>query len=126
MSLDAIGIISRDLKKTIEFYALLGVNLKEIGGTDHIEGLTPSGVRIMADSIELIQKINPHWKENIGSGIILCFKQQSAKKVDQLFSDITAAGFKDIKKPWDAFWGQRYSSVLDPDGNQIDLFSDLN
>jgi hypothetical protein len=27
--------------------------------------------------------------------------------------------------PWDAFCGQRYACVLDPDGNQIDLFADL-
>ena len=29
------------------------------------------------------------------------------------------------KEPWDAFWGQRYASVKDPDGNQIDLFAPL-
>jgi len=26
---------------------------------------------------------------------------------------------------WNAFWGQRYACVLDPDGNQIDLFASL-
>ncbi|MCZ6462364.1 MAG: glyoxalase, partial [Actinobacteria bacterium] len=25
----------------------------------------------------------------------------------------------------DAFWGQRYATVLDPDGNAIDLFAPL-
>ena len=27
--------------------------------------------------------------------------------------------------PWDAFWGQRYAVVLDPDGNHVDLFAPL-
>jgi uncharacterized glyoxalase superfamily protein PhnB len=27
--------------------------------------------------------------------------------------------------PWDAFWGQRYATVLDPDGNSVDLFAAL-
>jgi uncharacterized glyoxalase superfamily protein PhnB len=25
----------------------------------------------------------------------------------------------------DAFWGQRYATVLDPDGNSVDLFASL-
>lgn len=29
------------------------------------------------------------------------------------------------KAPWDAFWGQRYAVVVDPDGNLVDLFADL-
>jgi len=27
--------------------------------------------------------------------------------------------------PWDAFWGQRYAIVTDPDGNHISLFAPL-
>ncbi len=124
MSLDAIGIASRDIKKSIKFYDLLGVSLKEVAD-EHFEGTTPSGVRIMLDSFELMKKLNPDWPEPVGSGVILCFKQESSEKVDILFSKITEAGFQAIKEPWDAFWGQRYSSVQDPDGNQIDIFAQL-
>jgi hypothetical protein len=28
-------------------------------------------------------------------------------------------------KPWDAFWGQRYAVVHDPDGNGVDLLAPL-
>ena len=125
MSLDAIGIVCKDLKKSIRFYEILGVDLKEAGGPDHLEGVTPSGVRIMLDSAELVKKINPDWKEAVGCGVILCFKQASPKEVDALFTQVEASGFKSVKAPWDAFWGQRYSSVQDPDGNQIDLFAAL-
>lgn len=38
---------------------------------------------------------------------------------------IIASGFKGGKEPWDAFWGQRYASVEDPDGNSVDLFAQL-
>ena len=27
--------------------------------------------------------------------------------------------------PWDAFWGQRYAIVTDPDGNHVELFAPL-
>jgi catechol 2,3-dioxygenase-like lactoylglutathione lyase family enzyme len=125
MSLDAIGIITRDMKKSIEFYGTLGVEMTKVG-EDHYEGTTPSGLRLMLDSIELIKKINPSFVEPSGSGVVLCFKQQSPEEVNKKFETIVSKGFKAVKEPWDAFWGQRYSSVYDPDGNQIDIFSPLN
>jgi uncharacterized glyoxalase superfamily protein PhnB len=30
-----------------------------------------------------------------------------------------------LRSPFDAFWGQRYATVLDPDGNTVDLFAPL-
>jgi uncharacterized glyoxalase superfamily protein PhnB len=39
---------------------------------------------------------------------------------------LTAAGHHGKTAPWDAFWGQRYATVLDPDGNQVDLFAPLS
>jgi uncharacterized glyoxalase superfamily protein PhnB len=123
MSLDAIGIVSRDMQRSVAFYALLGVELKEAGGPDHYEGSTPSGVRLMLDSVALIKSLNAQWQPATGTAIILCFKQASPAGVDAAYTKILAAGFKSVKEPWDAFWGQRYASVADPDGNQIDLFA---
>jgi hypothetical protein len=37
-----------------------------------------------------------------------------------------AAGYDGHKEPWDAFWGQRYAIVHDPDGNTVDLFAELD
>jgi uncharacterized glyoxalase superfamily protein PhnB len=125
MSLDAIGIVSRDTKKTSAFYQILGLSFQEAGSADHLEATTPSGVRIMVDSMELMKKINPQYKPSSGSGIVLCFKQESPSQVNELFNKVVELGFEGIKEPWDAFWGQRYASVLDPDGNQIDLFAAL-
>lgn len=125
MSLDAIGIVSKNPALSVQFYKFLGVELAPCGGDDHFEGSTSSGVRIMLDSAELTKKLNPNWKETTAGGVVLCFKQISPQKVDELHKQITAAGFKEIKAPWDAFWGQRYSSVLDPDGNQVDIFAPL-
>lgn len=39
--------------------------------------------------------------------------------------DAITRGGTGVKEPWDAFWGQRYCSVMDPDGNQIDIFANL-
>jgi uncharacterized glyoxalase superfamily protein PhnB len=124
MSLDAIGIIAQDCAASVAFYALLGVDFKQAGGAEHFEASTPSGVRLMLDSVALIKSFHPEWKKPSGSGVILCFKQASATDVDRLYAKLTA-GHRGVKEPWDAFWGQRYACVLDPDGNQIDLFAPL-
>jgi len=29
------------------------------------------------------------------------------------------------RKPWDAFWGQRYAQLPDPDGVPVDLYAGL-
>jgi uncharacterized glyoxalase superfamily protein PhnB len=38
---------------------------------------------------------------------------------------LTDAGFTWTKEPYDAFWGQRYANLADPDGNVVDLFAPL-
>ena len=38
---------------------------------------------------------------------------------------LIAAGFRGKAPPYDAFWGQRYATVLDPDGNGVDLFAEI-
>ena len=124
MSLDAVGIISKNINHSVQFYGILGVFFKKIS-SDHWEGNTVKGVRIMLDSVDLMKKLNPNWKEQEGQKIVLCFKQDSLEKVDELYHKIEKSGFKVLKSPWNAFWGQRYSSVLDPDGNQVDIFAPL-
>ena len=124
MSLEAIGIISENINKSIRFYGILGVHFSKTG-TDHWDGKASGGTRLMLDSVDLMKKINPDWEKSKGNCVVLCFKQSSPKRVDELYAQITKAGFKGVKSPWDAFWGQRYCSVLDPDGNPVDIFSPL-
>ena len=124
-SLDAVGIISKNLKESAKFYMLLGMELKQVGGPDHLEATMPAGVRLMVDSEDLIKKLNPDWQRPTGSGIVLCFKQNSPADVDRKYEEIISSGFATIKEPWDAFWGQRYASVYDPDGNQVDIFANI-
>jgi uncharacterized glyoxalase superfamily protein PhnB len=61
----------------------------------------------------------------VSQGMMLAFLCESPQRVDETFAKITSSGFKANKAPWDAFWGQRYASVRDPDGNSVDLFAPL-
>lgn len=91
MGLDAIGIISKDLQKSKDFYSHFGIEFKECGGPDHLEATLPNGLRLMMDSVELIKKLQAGWKEPQGSGMVLCFKQESSEAVNQCFTAIEAA-----------------------------------
>ena len=48
---------------------------------------------------------------------------ESPADVDEVYGAVIAAGHKGTTEPWDAFWGQRYATVVDPDGYKIDLFA---
>ena len=123
MSLAAVGIISANPLKSVEFYQLLGVDLKKYGEHEHYEAVTSSGLRMMLDSEKLMKLLEPSWSKQNGNGVVLCFEQSSPENVNKLYQKFVTAGFHGIKPPWDAFWGQRYACVADPDGNQIDLFA---
>ena len=123
--LNAIGIVASDLARSIAFYRLLGVDLPE-DGEGHIEATLPSGVRFMLDSEDVVRSFRPDWKRETGNQLALAFECSSAAEVDEQFERIRAAGFEADKEPWDAFWGQRYAQVRDPDGVPVDLFAPLS
>jgi uncharacterized glyoxalase superfamily protein PhnB len=123
-SLDAIGIISTDLAQSIRFYGLLGVTFPAPEG-DHLEAVLPNGLRLMLDTLALIKQIDPQWTEPKGHRISLAFRCADPAEVDAVHATVTKAGYASKTAPWDAFWGQRYAQVLDPDGNVVDLFAPL-
>jgi uncharacterized glyoxalase superfamily protein PhnB len=123
--LDAIGIICADIAKARRFYKLVGLDFPE-NDEDHVEATAPNGLRIMLDTVELARQLDPEWVPPIGRRMGLAFRCDSPDDVDKTFARIAQAGFKTKDTaPYDAFWGQRYASVIDPDGNIVDLFADL-
>ena len=122
--LDAIGIVTGDLAASLRFYALLGVDVPS-GDGDHVEAALPGGLRLMWDTEDLIRKIDPEWQPPTGQRLTLAFRCESPADVDGTFRRVIDAGFGSAKEPWDAFWGQRYAQVVDPDGNTVDLFAPL-
>ena len=123
-ALAAIGIVTKDMARSVGFYRLLGVSVGDPDG-DHLDATLRSGVRLMWDKVELIKKLDPEWREPVGHRMALAFECASPAEVDRVHDRVTAAGFRSKKEPWDAFWGQRYAQVIDPDGNVVDLFAAL-
>ncbi len=123
-SLDAIGIVAADVAASAKFYRLLGLDFPD-STEDHVEATTPTGLRVMLDSVEMAKQFDPNWVQPAGKPIALAFLCSSPTEVDETYERVTAAGYQGKNPPYDAFWGQRYATVLDPDGNAVDLFARL-
>ncbi|RNL83370.1 VOC family protein [Halostreptopolyspora alba] len=122
-----VGIVTADMSESLNFYRRLGVEIPE--GSDsapHVEAELPGGLRLLWDTVETVRSFDPGWTPPRGGpGVSLGFACDSPAEVDRVYGDLLRAGHKGHKEPWDAFWGQRYAVVLDPDGNSVDLFAPL-
>jgi uncharacterized glyoxalase superfamily protein PhnB len=126
MKLDAVSVTSTNLEKSAKFYSLLGFIFPSIEKDEtHIESQAkPGEVRLMIDASDLMESITgtKPIPSNHSSFAILC---DTPSKVDEVAARIRKEGFILIREPWDAFWGQRYAIVKDPDGYMVDLFAPL-
>jgi len=123
--LNALGIVVSDMARSIRFYRLLGLDVPETPGEGHVEAFLPNGLRFMLDSEETILSFRPDRTRETGNQLAIAFECDSAAEVDDVYERLTSAGFDGEKEPWDAFWGQRYAQLKDPDGVPVDLYAAL-
>ena len=123
--LNAIGIVVSDMERAIRFYRLLGVDVPETPDEGHIDTFLPNGVRFMLDSEDVVRSFRPDWERATGNQVGLAFECESPAQVDEVYAQVTVAGFHGEKAPWDAVWGQRYAQLQDPDGVPVDLYAAL-
>ena len=123
--LNAIGVVAADMARSIRFYRLLGLDVPETPDEGHVDTFLPNGVRFMLDTEEVIRSFRPDWSRAAGNQIALAFECASPAEVDETYKRAVDAGFHGEKEPWDAFWGQRYAQLQDPDGVGVDLYAAL-
>jgi catechol 2,3-dioxygenase-like lactoylglutathione lyase family enzyme len=126
-TMNAIDIIVSDLDATMAFYRHLGLefvidpNMPGHAGCD-----LPNGLHLMLDTEELRGQTLPGWTRPTGGPRnCLAFEFPEPAAVDAMYAELTAAGHRGLREPWDAFWGMRYATVADPDGNGVDLYAGL-
>jgi len=123
--LDAIGIIAADLDASLAFYRGLGLDF-ETFGEGHFEATMASGFRVMIDSVATIESFSSYEPATGGRNVALAFACESPAEVDAAFALATSGGAAVKEPPFDAPWGQRYATVIDPDGNPVDLYARLD
>jgi catechol 2,3-dioxygenase-like lactoylglutathione lyase family enzyme len=123
--LNVIGLVVADMRRSLAFYRLLGLEVPgDADAEPHVELPLPGGLRLAWDTVETVRSFDPAWSPPSGSARTgLAFECDGPAEVDSLYAELTAAGHPGHLAPWDAFWGQRYAVLHDPDGNTVDLFA---
>ncbi|GAA0378045.1 glyoxalase [Acrocarpospora corrugata] len=124
---NVIGIVVADMARSLAFYRRLGLDLPAEADTEpHVEAALPGGLRLAWDTADTIRAFDPGWTPPSGGARVgLAFACADPGEVDQVYAQLVDAGYDGHLKPWDAFWGQRYATLRDPDGNSVDLFAPL-
>jgi uncharacterized glyoxalase superfamily protein PhnB len=124
----AIGLVASDLPQTLAFYRAIGLDIPADADSEpHVEVTLTGGFRILFDPESTIKSFDPQWTPAPAGSprTALAFECADPAEVDATYASMTAAGFDGHLEPWDAFWGQRYATLRDPDGNGVDLFAAL-
>ncbi|WP_028778497.1 VOC family protein [Shimazuella kribbensis] len=120
---DMVGIVVENMNKSLDFYRLLGLEIpKEANQEPHVE-VKQGELRLAFDTLETIKSIYGEWEKPTGHRLELAFL---CEDVDQVYQTLINNGYIGFREPWDAFWGQRYAIVQDPDDNLISLFAPLS
>ena len=125
MKLNAVGVSSRDLKKSVAFYTLLGFEFPSFKSDEqHVEVSSHEGAKLMIDKASLVKDIIGE-EPRPANHSPFAIEYDSPEELNVTAKKIKDAGFTIVKEPWDAFWGQRYAIVQDPDGYKVDLYANL-
>ena len=124
MRLNAIGIVCSDVEASLAFYRLLGVPFPDYSPEEGHYEADLGGFRLMLDTEAVMASFMPGFDTPKGNDRVgLAVECDTRLEVDACHEAITSAGYRSVKEPFDAFWGQRYATVADPDGNHVDLYA---
>jgi uncharacterized glyoxalase superfamily protein PhnB len=125
--LDAFGIVVSDMARSVAFYGRLGLAFPEGAENEgHAEAELGGGMRYMLDTEDVMRSFDPEWQRPTDGHLVGgAFRCESPEEVDRVYAELLEAGATPAKQPWDAFWGQRYAQLKDPDGTVIDLYAPL-
>jgi catechol 2,3-dioxygenase-like lactoylglutathione lyase family enzyme len=120
-----VGLVVADMARSLAFYRRLGLDIPAGADTEpHVEVTLPDGLRLAWDTIDTIRSFDPGWAPPSGAPrSSLAFACDTPAEVDTMYATLTGAGYHGHLAPFDAFWGQRYAVLHDPDGNGVDLFA---
>lgn len=121
------GLVTSDMAATLAFYRKLGLDIPaDADAEPHVEYQLPGGQLIVWDTVDTVRSFHPDWTPSTGGPrASLAFRCAGPADVDRVYAELVGAGYHGELKPWDAFWGQRYAVLHDPDGNGVDLLAPL-
>lgn len=127
LRISVVGLIVADMAASLAFYRRLGLSIPpEADKEPHVAVELPGGMQLTFDTEETIRSFDEKWtRPESGYQMAMACACENPAAVDGAYAELTGAGYEGHLEPWDAFWGMRYASVRDPDGNPVDLYANL-
>jgi catechol 2,3-dioxygenase-like lactoylglutathione lyase family enzyme len=123
---DQINLVVSDMDAAVAFYRRLGLKIPDTDPAwqpHHRTAEVSGGLDLDLDS----EKFARHWNRGWNGGrAVIGFKVDSRDQVDDLYQELTDAGYRGQQLPYDAFWGARYAVIEDPDGNPVGIMSPVD
>jgi len=126
VTLKTIGIISKNMKGTLDFYRTLGFEIPLEADKEENYDFENNGIVMGFLSQKLAQQADPNYQNSAGNSINLQFLCGSSDEVDKTYKKLVDAGYKSYSEPWDTFWVQRFARVLDPDERIVNIYAYIN
>ena len=126
LQLQTIGIVVADMGKALNFYRTLGFPIPEgLDQEDNVDYTTPNGITLGFLTLSLAQEADPNFQIPVGQSMNLQFMVDTPAAVDEVYQKLMAGGYESYAEPWDAFWGQRFARVKDPDNRIVNIYAHL-
>jgi uncharacterized glyoxalase superfamily protein PhnB len=121
-----IDIVVANMAAALKFYRILGLPVPvDSEAKAQVQVETPGGATLGFLTETMMIEANPLWVQPVGQRVTFACRCDSPDEVDATYARVLGAGYVGRQAPWDAFWGQRYAMLADPDGNRVDLFAAL-
>jgi len=134
---DQLNIVSGDPAASVAFYRRLGVTIPKDNiwetptGIHHVNsaiGADADAAALEIDSTAFAPVWNPGWRgrTDLAGRVVIGFHVAARSDVDEIYADMTGAGYRGLMTPHDAFWGSRYAILEDPDGIAVGVMSPMS
>lgn len=116
-AIDVFMIATDDLDRSLAFYRMLGVGPPDvIGARFAVLGL---------DRARVIWTTEPTGSKPPCRHLFLGVRCSDALELERIHRAAVAAGHRVVSAPHDAAWGATVCTLLDPDGNAVELYVPL-
>jgi hypothetical protein len=135
VTFNQVNIVSGDVAATIEFYRRLGIEIPESAiwrtpsGAHHVSAVRgDDGPFLDLDSAAFARIWNTGWSgaTALEGRTVVGFGAASREAVDEIYADMTGAGYAGLQPPYDAFWGARYAVIESPEGLAVGIMSPIS
>jgi catechol 2,3-dioxygenase-like lactoylglutathione lyase family enzyme len=101
--LDQFNLVVSDMEATVTFYRRLGLTIADTDAEwqpHHRNAQLPGGIDLDFDSVSFARHWDRGWRGGMG---VIGFKVDSREHVDEIYADLTGAGYVGQQEPYDAY-----------------------